>query len=274
MLNCDRDIDGFYVLKKSYSDLYTKVNYTTPIQMIQNRIIEYDIKAANISMLRRAKVIKGSTLNELEALPKKERQILIGKMEIKNPNLKKIIADGILESKHELFMKNNILDSEVLSIKNDAIFIIGRKLKHTIFGEVEFRPKHTYSLYLKIEGIELYYDKQSDSLAVKGISDTIVDEPDHHNGMVRFFCDVMKYLVFDRREALREYLIKFADDYKSKRLPVCYYREFGSSNIYRTYISIQSHDLNLVMASDSDRDIINGVYNYTRYILPIIQLFI
>jgi len=261
-------------LKRTYSDLYKKVNYTTPVQMVQNRIIEYDIKSANISMLRQAGVVKSSTLDELEKLPKKDRQVLIGKMQKLDPKLKKVIARGIIQAKHDLFQANGIQDSEVLSIKNDALFIAGRRLKYTKFGEVEFRPKNTYSFYIKIEGIEFYYDSKNDIVAVKGVNDSIVEHPDHQEGMIRFFAKVMKFMVYDHRDALRRYLIEFSDDYKNKRLPVQYYREFGSANIYRTNMGIAEYSFNLVAAGEDDKEIINGVFNYMKFVLPLIQTFI
>lgn len=270
----DRDRQGFYTLRRTYSELYKKVNYTTPVQMVQNRIIEYDIKSANISMLRQAGVVKSSTLDELEQLPKKERQVIIGKMQKIDPKLKKVIARGIIQAKHDLFRANGIQDSEVLSIKNDALFIAGRKLKHTKFGEVEFRPKNTFAFYIKIEGIEFYYDSKNDSVAVKGINDAIVEHSDHQEGMIRFFAKVMRFMVYDHKDALRKYLIEFSDDYKNKRLPIQYYREFSSDNIYRTDMEISEYSFNLVSAGDADKEMINGVFNYMKFVLPLIQTFI
>lgn len=270
----NRDRRGFYVLRRYYSELYKKTNYLAPLTMVQNRITEYDIQAANITMLRQAHKVKPSTLAEIEALPKHDRQVIIGKMMKRDKSIKNTIYRGIIRAKQALFEANGVQDNEVLAIKNDAVFIIGRKLKTTQFGEVIFRPKHTYSLYLNIEGTEFYYDGKAGSITVKGISDTIVEDSDHQNGIVIFFRTVMKCLVLDRKDALRRYLIEFSEAYKSRELPIQYYKEFNSENVYRTDIDIAGYTFNLTAAGEGEKEIINPVYNYMRFVLPLIQAFI
>lgn len=269
-----RDDEGFFVLERNYSDLYKKVRYLTDLSVVINRITEYDIKSANTSMLRRAGKLPASQLDEIDRLPKDRREVLIGNMIRADSSIYKTIAKGIIRSKQELFEANNIQDDEVLTIKNDAVFIIGRKLKYTEFGPVLFRPKHVYSVFLNVDGIELYYDKQHDEVTVLGVSDDVLETPDHQVGMLRFFCDVMKYLALDNRDKLRKFLIEFVNEYKRKELPVQYYRELNGFNIYRTIYEIAGYNYNLTQAGDGDRELINGIYNYTRFILPIVQAFI
>ena len=109
---------------------------------------------------------------------------------------------------------------------------------------------------------------------MKGIDDKIVEHPDHQEGMMSFLANVMRFLVFDRRDALRRYLIEFSNAYKEKTLPVQFYRELNSANIYRTAIDIAGFSFNLERATDDDRESINGIYNYTKFILPLIQVYI
>lgn len=271
----DHDNFGFYKLRRTYSELYKKTNYLAKgITVIQNRITEYDIRSSNTSMLREAHRLKSSTLDALEALPGKDRKVIIGKMIQRDRSLQKVIAKGVTESKRKLFEANNVQDSEILSIKNDAVFIIGRKLRHTTFGFVEFRPKNTYALYLNIEKIEFYYDKTRDTVDVKGVKDAVVEDPDHQAGMVRFFATVMRYLMLDHKDRLRKYLIEFSTAYKEKDLPVQYYKEFNEYNVYRSIMSTGDFSFNLTAAGEKDKDIINGVYNYMRFVLPLIQEYI
>lgn len=270
----DRDRNGFYVLHRTYSDLYKKTSYLRPGLMVFNRITEYDIRSANISSLRNAKKIRKATAEGIQALSGKDRKVIVGKMEKLDPELKKTIAAQITKAKREFFMGNGIQDDDVLSIKNDAIFIIGRKLRNTVFGEMEFRPKNVYAGYLYIEKLEIYYDKEHGSVTIKGINDDILDHPDHRKGMLSFLTSVMSYLEMDRRDALRRYLIEFSEDYKAKRLPKEYYREMNRSNIYRTNMEISEFTYCMSEIADSEIGDVNGVYNYTRFVLPIIQQFI
>ena len=268
------DMEGFRVLTPNCSDLHKNINYLASDQMVLNKIYEYDIKSANTSCLRRAKKLKPETLNMIDELPKHDREVYIGKMIAEDPSIRETIAEGIAWAKKMLFMHNGIQDEEVLSIKNDAVYIVGRRLTKTKFGPIEFVEKGCYALYLNLDKIELYYDRKNKTVSVKGIKDEVVNDPDHQKGMIQFFVTVMEHLVMDRRDALRKYLIDFSNDYKKKKLPVEYYKEFSRENIYRTGTEIVGWSLNLNHMDKSDLDSINGIYNYNRFIIPIIQRFV
>lgn len=275
LLDTERDRDGFITLKRSYSNLYKKTMYIAPLTVVYNRVYEYDIKSAGFTMLQRAGVLSRKTIKVLESTDKKTRNVTIGNMIKRDKKLQTIINNGILEAREMLFRENGIQDIDVQAIRKDAIFIIGRKLRVTQFGEfIEFRLKGQYSMYMKIDKIEFYYDRRSNRVDVKGISDDVIEEPDHQEGMIEFFRQVFRFLVMDQRDRLRQYLIQFAHDYKSFNLPHQYYRELSRENIYRTKMEISGFDYNLTQAGDSDFDIINPVYNYRRFVLPIIQMYI
>lgn len=269
-----RDRDGFIVLKRSYSELYKKTNYTTPLTYVQNTIYEYDIKAANLAMLRQSGKVDSKTLDKLEALDKQSREVAVGKIISRQPEAYTIISKGIRKARERLFRENGIQDYEVLSIKNDAVFIIGRKLKHTKFGEVEFRPKNQYALFQRLDKIELLYDKKHGTVDIKGVKDAVVNHPDHQDGMIQFFREVFQYLCYDRRDDLRKYLIQFVHDYKNLELPHQYYRELNSDNIYRTIMELSGFGYNLEEIGDHDLAFINPVYNYKRFIMPFIWQYI
>lgn len=273
-----RDANGFITLKRTYSELYKKANYTADVDYVVDRIYEYDIRSANTSALRESGLVDESILSMLEGLDKQAREETIGKM-IRREKMKKkdtiykAIANGILKAKEKLFRFNSIQNKQVLAIKNDAVFIIGSKLKYTKFGPFEFRHKHQYSAYMNIDKIEFYYDKKNKSITVKGVRDEVVNDPDHQNGMIQFFLKVFKYLVMDQRQDLRNYLIEFVRKYKSKELSYQYYKEFNGDNIYRTIIELAGFEYNLTEIGEDDLDIINPIYNYMRYILPVIRMF-
>lgn len=273
-----RDNDGFIELKRKYSELYKKTNYLTERPIVIDRIYEYDIRSANTSALRASGKIDPAILEMLEGLNKQAREEAIGKM-IRREKRSKVnviypaIAKGIRNAREQLFRYNGLTDDDILSIKNDAVFVIGRKLKYTKFGPFEFRAKHQYAAYMMIEKVEMYYDRRNNTVTIKGIRDAVVDHPDHQNGMIQFLLQVFRYLVMDQRRELREYLIQFTHDYKAKQLPYQYYRELNGNNEYRTVIELSGFEYNLSEIGQVDLDIINPVYNYTKFILPIIRQF-
>ena len=268
------DAEGFKLLLPTYSDYWKRSAYLTKETRIINRVYEYDIRSANTSALRTAKKLKTSTLDELEQLPRHDREVRIGQMIAQDKSIGKVIKREITRAKRQLFMANHIQDDEVLSIKNDAVFIIGRRLTHTVFGPMEFKEKNIYSGYLYVEKLELYYDRKHRTVDVKGIKDEVIKDPDHQKGMVSFLSQVMEYLVMDRMPALRRYLISFTDDYKNKRLPVEYYKEMSGDNIYRTDMELSSFCFQMQSATEDDKPMINGTYNFKRFVIPMIRLFI
>lgn len=273
-LDISRDKKGYIVLQPTYSTLYKMTQYNTPLEYIQNTIYEYDIRAANLTMLTQKKVTDAETLAMLAEFDRNSREIAVGKMIQRNPEIYKIISKGILQARKNLFYTNRIQDYEVVSIRNDAVFIAGRRLKTTTFGEVEFRVKNRYALFHRVEGIEFLYDKRHDRTDVKGIDDKVVNHPDHQAGMMSFLSTVFRYLCYERRQDLSNYLLQFTHDYKAMTLPVVFYRELNSENVYRTKMEVAGFGYNMTIAGDSDKDIINPVYNYRRFILPLIRQYV
>lgn len=268
-----RDPDGFIILERKHSKLWEKKNYLSPIPSYIGPVYEYDIRQANVSVLRYFKRLPNVVLDELASMPKIDRNVAIGKLE-REPqyaHLKKDIASGIEFARYKLMYANLLQDAEILSIKNDAIFILGRKLKYTEFGPIQFVMKHKFSLFYKIEGLEFYYSSRDKAITVKGMSDDILEEPEHQKGMLNFLRKVFDYLLCGNREGLRKYLIDFTDDYKSRKLPHCYYRELNSDNLYRSVMVIGDCAFHLENITQEQVDKIDISYNYNYFVLPILQ---
>lgn len=270
-----RGRDGFIHLKRKYSTLFEKTNYTTELPFIINRITEYDLKAANISAMEASGKFDPKVIARLRDMPKEQREITVGLMEREDRSITKIKKRGIQHAREMLFDANKLQDIEIVSIKNDAVFVAGRRLKYTDFGSYHFIPKNVYSLFMQLDKrLEFYYDGKHKRVDVKGLGKDVPEDPDHQNGMLKFFQNVFQYLVQDRRAQLKQYLIEFVEAYKAKELPICYYKEMNSYSIYRSNLIIGTDSYYMTEASEEDLESINGIYNFTRYILPIVQTFL
>lgn len=276
MIDYERDEDGFIILRPKFSDLWDKVDYKAPVNFYLNRVFEYDIRQANVSVLRAFDVLPSVVLDRLANLPKIDRNVAIGNLEKeeKYKHLKTDIARGIKYAKRELFLANRLQSDEILSIKNDAVFVMGRRLKVTKFGPIEFILKNRFSMFHRIEGIEFYYDGTKDLVTAKGISDEVMETPDHQHGMLEFFRTVFKLLLKDNRVKLRKYLLDFTDHYKSRVLPHQYYRELNSDNQYRSAMVIGDYALHLTEISQDQVSQIDINYNYQRFVLPLLQQYL
>ena len=269
-----RDRNGFITLEPIFSKLWKRTSYTAPFDEVSDNITEYDMRHSNTSILRQTKKLKSSTLDAIEELPGHERKVMIGKIERDQVELKGVIAKEVKMAKLQLFKVNGIRDEDILSIKNDAVFIIGRKLKQTTFGAIEFRKKNSYIHYISMEGMELYFDGLNQHVDIKGIGDSILAFDDHKNGMLSFLATVMRMRSNGQRDQLRKYLINFTEQYKERKLPLCYYRELSNVNAYRTTIDTGRYTLCLDQVDDSYRDELSIVYNYNRFVLPMIQRYL
>lgn len=249
------------------SNLLNKINYLNKdIKfMISNYIREYDISKANISILFNKKFLSEEEYYYYLNLPKQDREVLIGKMMLQKPEISEIIQEGIKEFKNKFIQVNEFEDSDILSIKNDAIFIINKVPKITVFENVEFKLKNIYTSYYKINNLELYYGfnqmTQEEVLDVKGIKDSILSL--HMN----YFADLLKTLFYEAQTSTIEETISLLSNmyqlYLSRELSVEYYREFNDRSLYslivmgknfkasflpedqKSYVNI-SHNLNIL----------------------------
>lgn len=256
-----------------FSSLYRKTNYLTPMDSVINTVYEYDMKAAGFSVIKEYGLISKSKIDKIDLLDKKERNETIGKLKINNPELVKNEKKGVLTARESFFRANRIKDEDVLSIKNDAIFIIGRKARVTEFGEhIEFILKNSYTSYYNINGIEFYYNKREDKLDIKNLSKNI--DPVHFSGICEFLKKVFKYIEFDRFDELKKYLIDFSILYKSRKLPKSYYKEFNHDSMYRYKESAGDYFLLLDDIDDTFIEDLNISYNYMFIILPLLQRYL
>ena len=166
------------------------------------------------------------------------RQVYIGKLQKDNPNITKILQSGIIMAKKLFFQANDIQDYEVLSIKNDAVFLINKIPMICKFDNIEFKNKNKYTGFYKILNLEIYYYFNSitneESIDVKGISDDKL-EP-HKNYFLQFLKDLFYTIQCNGIDIALRLLKDFYIQYVSLSLNSNYYRQFNSSGIFHFMI--------------------------------------
>ena len=250
------------------SKLFENVNYRSDIKFVHSRFIrEYDIRKANISILYKSGVIDKVTYNRLYNSSRATRQIEIGLMEKYNPEVYKVLAAGIIEAKRKLFTMNDIKDYEVLSIKNDAVFILDRQLQYTEIDDIiVFAQKNTYTSYISLNfgsRVEIFYglDKISNSekVDVKGISDNLLYL--HKDYFLDFIVFILSSIETESIEEVISSFKDFYNNYISLSLPIEYYREFNSDSKYRILNTIYA--ANSLADTDENKRLLNISYNLT-----------
>ena len=214
--------------------MINKTNYLKDINYLINRqIYEYDISKANINILLRANSITQDEYDKLLNSSREVRQKAIGIKILKDSNIYNIINQGIKEMRTIFMTENNIYEDQILSAKNDALFIIDKKPMITKFDNIEFVLKNKYTSFFLANNLEFYYfiDRINnvEKLHVKGMSDEALNK--HNDYMVDFLKILFESIQMDINESVL-LLRSFYNQYINNLLDIGYYRNFDSISSY------------------------------------------
>lgn len=243
--------------------LYNEKNYTIPVNYIFNHYIrEYDISKANINILFAKGIINKSLYDELYSSDRMIRQVYIGKLLRDNDGVSEVLSSGILEYKKKFFESNNISDSDIVSIKNDAVFVLNKIPTICNFDNITFALKNTYTSFMKLPHLEIYYSNTFDGeyIDIKGIKDTDL-ELYHMN----FLSIIIDYLRSIQKEGL-EYAYKYISDilnmYVKLELPIGCYRRFSSSNDFTFKTLTDSYSIRAISDTRENKKSLDISYNF------------
>ena len=247
------------------SNLWSRANYLAPYPCITNTyIIEYDISKANINILLFYGVIDQKTYDMLYNADKKYREIYVGKMEQNNPKITEIKAKGIEEFRHKFFETNQLENKDILSIKNDAIFVIGKDCQYTQFDNITFKKANVYTSYMKLGTLEVYYGYDpisgNELIDVKGINDLKLEL--HREYMISHLCEVFYALQTSSVQEAIKINSELLDRMLNKCLAKGFYRTFDSNSIYVINTGFSMFQLNDI--SDDEIKYVNPSANINR----------
>lgn len=222
--------------------------YNPSIEYLFNdEIIEYDMRDAGFTLVREFKLLPDDKIRELERMGKGlARHIEIGKLQRDNKEFSRALTDKFAETRHLFITCNNISDSNIVSVKKDAIFVIGT-VPRTKFGLIEFAQKNTYSSYIRfsdVNNLEIYYNDID--IDIKGMSD---DSKNKHRLWMLEFLQTVIPMIETKDVRIKRYMMRFLSQYKSFELDEEFYLEFNN-------------------LSSS----INPLFNYQKIIIPIMQI--
>jgi hypothetical protein len=252
--------------------LYEKHNYLNKEvpYLINTNIREYDMKSGGYTILKKYGEFTDKEIEYLDSLPKYERNVWIGNRIREKKHLSSVLMEGFTEARRLFFEANDVRDSEVLSIKKDALFLINYPAIHTNIDGFEFQHKNSYSSYYLLNGKEFYYKGKSQELDIKGIGDEVMK--DHEEFFIRDLKNIFTLAEKGNTEYLIRYLRRYRDNYLSKRLPVQTYREFNMENAFRT--TYDSSLGSIYLETINQGSAINIGYNYVKYIIPLIGYYL
>ena len=234
------------------SNILNKKEYLCPSRFNTGRIIEYDIRAANINVLFYKKVISEDKYKYLNNLPKMQREIVVGNMIRRDNTLYRILSDGILEFRDKFIEYNNIKEEEIMRIANDAIYVNRYDtLKYTKFDNVEFVPKNEYSNMTRLLDLIIFskYIDNNIDIDVKGLGK---NAKLHQQYMLSIIANtIYLYQRVSLQDAIK-YLSNMYEQYVRRQLPIGFYRQLNSYSGYLVLpynmiiLDVNINDINMV----------------------------
>ncbi|MBR6289217.1 MAG: hypothetical protein IKR19_07780 [Acholeplasmatales bacterium] len=248
-------------MDKYLEDILNSQTYLSPLRYISGRIVEYDMRSANISVLLQKGIIDIDLYNKLSRLNKQSREVEIGLMIKSDPTIYTELSKGIKEYKHKFCEANNIDSLQIVRVANDAMYInTSIDLPYTFFDQyIEFRIKSISNVMININKTLSFISFINDQVSVdiKGIS---ADKYNlHANYMISIIATVSFYIERGNIEDALNYISNIIEDYINLKLDINYYREFNSDSLY--VINVRGERMGVTSLSDEYKSILNIDYN-------------
>lgn len=238
-------------------------------KVINSRIIEWDIKSGNTSIMRAFNLCPIERIQELEEMKKQDRVIAVGNM-MKDSEFSKKLEAGFNQVVNE-FMELNGLnkDDDVLRIMRDAVYVINKPIKYdTIREYCHFIPKNEYIGYFFLSPYEFFISQHD--IDVKGIDDEKLKS--HENGTIRVIRDVYDACVEYNMDQVKinAFMKGVVDAYIHRDLEFDAYREFNNESNFR--INMYGHEVLSDAITERDLSDVDISFNYLKIIIPLIKL--
>lgn len=275
------------MLKEGVESLLTKSKWTNPTDLYIGDIIEYDMKDGGFSIIKEENLLPRPIIRELEKIPKGiERNIAVGKLKYsKDPSIRETGKKlERLFAKYRIMLgdKNDIDESDIFSIKRDAVFLT-RYINQTEFGNyINFREKNKYDIYFllgkddlqtnyesKHRTYEVYYNTFNDDISFKGIKDELV-ESYHMEGIVPIVKKYLRFLSNFNYEGATKYIVEIIDAYKFYELPIACYREFNDESDFK--FQIEGKSFGTMEADIAMIEHIDIRYNFNHILVPMLNM--
>ena len=248
-----------------------KQNYTIDETTLQDVLIyEYDMNKSGLSLLKEYSDLDKSIISRLEHLDKFERNVEIGNIMKSNKDYFNAVEKNIKIVMQEFFKVNEIELSNIVSIKRDAVFSTKKCTILQLSENITFKLVDTYSSFYRFGNVEFYYSEKNKSFIYKGLGENCVE----NNLFLKEFSKLIKLLEKATPQNRFRLLQDFRKDYCSKKFDIEMYRECNPKNLFRLKdINKNVNGFEFFAEGYNDKEEIDGIYNYNKFIVPIIKTF-
>lgn len=222
-------------------EIYEKARYIAPYDWLINKNIqEWDLRQANISVLRSLNVLSEEQYSYYKNLPKDQREIQLGILR-KDPKVEESYKRGLVLAKQSFFEKNILTEENILYIDHDSITLVydwddprANSINGYISPIIEFRLKNRYTSFYRLFNIDFLYFNigEQEHFRLKNITSTKLKK-DHKD----YFIDLLLSIAYSaQNDNILETLNMIKNIYKSycsKQMNLGYYREFTAESNFR-----------------------------------------
>ena len=233
--------------------------------LFNKSIYEYDMKNAGFNLTKAYKLLPVSKIEELGRMKKDRRTIEIGKIQRKDDSYKIKLIQAFKEARRMFFEMNELENSDIISIKKDAIFTTKKCNFQKFLEYIEFREKNYYTSYIRLNRkVELYYSERQ--MDIKGLGKDTIEY--HKDYIIHFLHLYFKKMECDEKSNVLDFIRKFIDKYKRRELALGYYRRFDRDPYYQVL-----NDANKYYEYwEENKDEIDISYNFFEVLIKLAKI--
>ena len=248
--------------KKSIAEKSLYLNTSIEAVLFEG-ITEYDARDAGFSVIKNLGLLPEDEIQKISLMGKYEKNVYIGKLRGSNPDLSRGMTKGLREAVYEFITINEIPDDRILSIKNDAVFVVGNlKMKTLEINGVFFSRKNSFTSYHYIAGKEFYYNSVKNEITTKGVT---LPKGDLYD----FFCSIFNHMESSSNiNTTLRYLTYVRNSYLKRSLPLDWYRNIDANSFI---LNMDGEIYQVDQISDEYLPFVEIESNFMKYILPLIQ---
>lgn len=191
-------------------------------------IVEWDMKAASVSVSERYGLLDEETITKMKLMPKDVRTKKMGLIQREDKEFSKRLLECIMDARTHFLEENHIQEDQILSLHSDAVIFIAKGRVKSVVNGIEFVNKESHSSYIRYDKMEMFYN--DGEILYKGIPDEM--RQSQTMGLNRYLVKVFRMLE-DNDPAVLDYISKFQRDYLQDKLPEYYYQSFGHIGEYK-----------------------------------------
>lgn len=221
--------------------LWDYSNYNAPVHYLFDMVIaEYDIRRANISILREYGKLNEEKYLELYDADRMYRQYTIGCMIRDDPSIQETLNIGLEESRRKFCEILELGDGNILHIAKDAIFVVSKLIggiptvpEVQISRYIKFTLRGYYSNYLRLgKAIHFYHreDIGGPIYKIRGMGERA--QSLHNDHFTKLILDILFMRTMNGSDAAYRKCKEIYMKMYNKELDVECYRRFDSASCF------------------------------------------